>query len=347
MTTKSTETTLEWFGATTFRLRTKGVTIFLDTWLDRPSVLPVYLSVEDVTEADYIFISHAHFDHLPGADRIAIKTGATVIANCEAISCLRTAGVPEAQLMAVAGGERIPLFTKVVREAAAAGTAEIEPGPPAAPPLPHHSLAVLSVHVWPSLHCLMPGNSHADIPDVCDTAKRYTGSASPYNCTLDISRGMKYGLLNVGNVVPREAMDAGLRSFVDYIGDQRNVFSSRDGGQLMFNILIDDKAILWNAHLGAYKDVMMGLEPKPDLAILGIAGRGNLNGRPFDGSASEFAVDEIRWLQEPKTVIWCLQDESPIKPYRVDTKPVTEKVQRETGSQVFSMRHAVVIRLNL
>lgn len=75
-------TTLEWFGkspsvayrpdriltqyyhtgATTFRLKTCGLTIFLDTWLDRPSVLPKYLDIEDVTEADYIFISHAHFD---------------------------------------------------------------------------------------------------------------------------------------------------------------------------------------------------------------------------------------------------------------------------------------------
>lgn len=72
------ETTLEWFGklvllayassadlgkgATTFRVRTRGITIFLDTWLDKPSVLPSYLAVDEVKEADYIFISHAHFD---------------------------------------------------------------------------------------------------------------------------------------------------------------------------------------------------------------------------------------------------------------------------------------------
>jgi L-ascorbate metabolism protein UlaG (beta-lactamase superfamily) len=34
----------------------------LDTWLERPSILPKYLNIDDVTEADYIFISHAHFD---------------------------------------------------------------------------------------------------------------------------------------------------------------------------------------------------------------------------------------------------------------------------------------------
>ncbi|KAK0109973.1 hypothetical protein ONS95_002640 [Cadophora gregata] len=342
---RSEETTLEWFGATTFRLRSKGVTIFLDTWLDRPSVLPVYLSVNDVTEADYIFISHAHFDHLPGADRIAIKTGAIVIANCEAISHLRAAGVPEAQLMPVAGGERIPLFTKGFRQAAAAGIIELQPGPPAAPPVPHHSLAAFSVHVWPSLHCLMPG-SHTDIPDVIDSGKRYTGEASPYSCTVDVNRGMKYGLLNMGNSMPRDAMVAGVQSFVDYISDKRNVFSGYDGGQLMYNILLGDKTILWSAHLGAYKEIMVNLEPKPDLAILGIAGRGNLNGRPYDGSAAEFAVDEIKWLKEPKTIIWCLHDESAIKPYRIDTGPATERVHRKTRSKVLSMEHGVLIKLD-
>lgn len=49
-------------GATTFRLKVKGLTIFLDTWLERPSSIPTYLKVEDVEECDYIFISHAHFD---------------------------------------------------------------------------------------------------------------------------------------------------------------------------------------------------------------------------------------------------------------------------------------------
>lgn len=80
MTSDSNRTTLEWFGsckspqfskcdsyqrclgATTFRLRTKGLTIFLDTWLERPSIMPKYLAIEDVQECDYIFISHAHFD---------------------------------------------------------------------------------------------------------------------------------------------------------------------------------------------------------------------------------------------------------------------------------------------
>jgi hypothetical protein len=108
---------------------------------------------------------------LPGADRIAIKTGAIVIANGEAISVLRAAGVPEEQLVPVAGGERMPLFTRKTRMAATNGEVDVAPGPPGAPPRPDHKFAVASVHVWPSLHCLMPGKSHAEIPEVMDTGK--------------------------------------------------------------------------------------------------------------------------------------------------------------------------------
>ncbi|XP_014552063.1 hypothetical protein COCVIDRAFT_41746 [Bipolaris victoriae FI3] len=205
-------TTLGWFGATTFRLRTRDVTIFLDTWLDKPSVLPKYLAVDDVTEADYIFISHAHFDHLPGADRIAIRTGAIVIANGESIHYLRKAG--------------------------------------------------------PSLHCLMP----EDHFQVIDTATVYTGSATPYTCSLDITFGMKHGLLRLGDLVPPKKLRDGQCSFIEYIGDrERDVFSHCDGGPSL------------SAHLGAYDGVMRDMQPKPDVAILAIAGRANFNGQPFNG----------------------------------------------------------------
>jgi len=69
-----------------------------------------------------------------------------VIANGEAINVLRRAGVPEEQLVPVAGGERIPLFTRQVREAAKQSLCLVAPGPPGAPPLPDSSLAAMDVH---------------------------------------------------------------------------------------------------------------------------------------------------------------------------------------------------------
>ncbi|GIZ45812.1 hypothetical protein CKM354_000896300 [Cercospora kikuchii] len=340
-------TTLEWFGATTYRLKTNGLTIFLDTWLKRPSVLPKFLAIDDVQEADYIFISHAHFDHLPGADRIAIKTGAIVIANGEAINVLRNAGVPEEQLVPVAGGERVPLFTRKVRYAAKRGEVDVEPGPPGAPSSPHHKLAVAAVHIWPSLHCLMPGKSHADIPDVMDTGKEYVGGASQFACTLNITFGMKYGLLKMGDHVPRESMDDGMRSFVDYInGPARNCMSHFDGGQLMFNCLLGtNETLMWSAHLGAYEGILKSVEPKPNVLIQAIAGRANLNGRPFDGSAAQFAVKVSRWLDEPEKVIWCLHDDAPIKPWTVNVQPATKMLEEQTSSRVLDLPPGKMIEL--
>ncbi|KAK7966932.1 uncharacterized protein PG986_001209 [Apiospora aurea] len=332
-------------GATAFRLRTRGVTIFLDTWLDKPDVMSSYLAVDDVTEADYIFISHAHLDHLPGADRIAIKTGAIVIANCEAINCLRDAGVPEEQLFPVQGGERIPLFTSEIRIKTKEYESMRNPGFPGAPPMP----AELSVHVWPSLHCLMP----QDHPEVIDTATVYTGAASPYSCTLDITSGMKYGLLRIGDWLPAEKLTPGHRSFIRYVEDRkRNVFSHCDGGQLMFNFLVptaagDTKALLWSAHLGGYEAVLRAMQPKPDTAILGIAGRANLDGRPFVGSAAEFASRQVGWLGNPAQVIWCLHDETCIPPYKIDTDAATVAVEKSGKTKVLPLKHAEMVSLGL
>ncbi|KAF2851804.1 hypothetical protein T440DRAFT_507199 [Plenodomus tracheiphilus IPT5] len=335
------DATLEFFGATTFRLRANGITIFHDAWLDKPALMQRHLEIEEVKEADYIFISHAHFDHLPGADLLARSTGAIVVANCEAINLLRQAGVPETQLQPVSGGERLPLFTRAVRASALRSTCALAPGPPGAPPVPHPALAALAVHVWPSLHCLMPGTSHADIPDIFDAGKEYHGEASQYTCTADITRGMQYGLMRLSEIVPPEHMDEKMKAFVDYMSDtKRNVMSNCDGGQLMYNILVGDKSILFNSHLGAYEGIMRSLEPKPEVVVLGIAGRANLNGRPYNGSAAQFAVKQVEWLGKPEKVIWCLHDESLIAPFRVDTSAATEAIETETKAEVVELSYA-------
>ena len=87
--------TLDWLGCATYRLSVNGFVIFLDTFMDRVSTAPeVGLTSDQVTEADYILVGHAHFDHLAGADVIAKNTGAKVIANHEAVRVLTEEGVP-------------------------------------------------------------------------------------------------------------------------------------------------------------------------------------------------------------------------------------------------------------
>jgi len=98
--------TLEWFGTTTFRLRVDGLTIWLDTFLDHiPTAPQVGLSVTEVDKADYVFISHCHFDHILGANMVALNTGANIVGSYEAMRLMNEADVPIAQQWPVSGGE--------------------------------------------------------------------------------------------------------------------------------------------------------------------------------------------------------------------------------------------------
>src|SRR5436309_3934410 len=103
--------TLDWLGVATFRLTVGGRVIFLDAYMDRvPAAPPVGLTAAEVVRADYVLVGHSHFDHLWGAERIAARTGATVIGSHETVRLLHDAdGIGEAQLITVAGGEPLDL----------------------------------------------------------------------------------------------------------------------------------------------------------------------------------------------------------------------------------------------
>jgi hypothetical protein len=288
---------------------------------------------------------------LPSADRLAKKTGATIVGNGEVIHVMRAAGVPETQLIAVAGGERIPLFSKAQKQAVAGlSTTPAKPkgpvsGPPG-PPTPNPDDAIITVHAWPSLHALMPPGDHNSLPETIDSGTVYTGSGS-HQCTLDITRGLTYGLGSLFTLDPLPpGMPEEMKIFVQYMRDRdANRYSFFDGGQMMYNFVIDGKALLWNGHLGGYEGILESLKPKPDVAILAIAGRANLNGRPFDGSAADFAVQEVQWIGEPAKVIWCLHDRGAINPKFINVKAATERVEKETKSSVIDLKPAELYKL--
>lgn len=262
---------------------------------------------------------------------------------------MREAGVPEDQLLPIAGGERIPLFTKAVRDEAAANKPATHegsaPGPP--PPTgPDPSKAAASVHPWPSLHCLMPGPPGVHL-DTIDTSTRYIGEAGPYACTIDITMGMRKGLIAPAFLPPEATANAPpeMKTFFEYMRDPANKYSHFDGGQMMYNFLLPDLTLLWMSHLGGFEGVLKELKPQPDVVVMGIAGRGNINGRPFDGSAAECATGILKWIGEPGRVVWCLHDEGPIKPFHIKTTGATEMVEKETKSRILTLEPAKVCRL--
>ena len=103
-------TYLDWYGCATFSLRTSGLTIFLDAYIDRADDAEgTGLTASDITEADYILVGHSHFDHLWGAERILQNTGATMIGSYESVRVMETLGVPLDRMICVSGGETIDL----------------------------------------------------------------------------------------------------------------------------------------------------------------------------------------------------------------------------------------------
>lgn len=101
---------VEWFGCATFRMRTGGMTVMLDAYIDRAAnAAGPGLTADSIHECDWIVIGHSHFDHLYGAERIMANTAATLIGSYETIRVLAEAGVPEDRMICVAGGETVRL----------------------------------------------------------------------------------------------------------------------------------------------------------------------------------------------------------------------------------------------
>jgi L-ascorbate metabolism protein UlaG (beta-lactamase superfamily) len=110
----SPHATLDWLGCATFRLTLDRLVVFLDAYVDRaPGAPPTGLAAADIDRADWILVGHSHFDHLWGAERIARRTGATIVGSYETVRIMAEQGVPEQQLMPVSGGERVRLSETV------------------------------------------------------------------------------------------------------------------------------------------------------------------------------------------------------------------------------------------
>src|SRR5215470_11492731 len=58
-----------------------------------------------ISRANFIFVTHTHYDHILDVPYIAKKTGATVIGTESTANVLRAYGLPDSQLITVRGGE--------------------------------------------------------------------------------------------------------------------------------------------------------------------------------------------------------------------------------------------------
>ncbi len=96
---------LTWLGHGTWSIAAGKQTILLDPFLDDSPTAPVKSA--DVSP-DFILVSHGHFDHIADAAKIAVRTGATVVANYEICEWLAKQGATNTQPMNLGGTIELP-----------------------------------------------------------------------------------------------------------------------------------------------------------------------------------------------------------------------------------------------
>jgi L-ascorbate metabolism protein UlaG (beta-lactamase superfamily) len=275
---------LTWFGCTTFRIEVAGRTLFFDTYVDRPPGLPdVGLSAADVTEADLVFVSHAHFDHMLGADTIAANTGALVVGSHETVHVLRDNGVPEAQLLRVSGGEPVDCGGGI------------------------------TVRVVPSLHsCLFGSGSSPD---------------SATECLGDLGIKAQDRAASTGAIF--ELLSQAGPELGAWFADTAPRCSTHDGGQLAYLLETPEGSILVSASSGCWTPLLREL--RPDVALLALAGRPNVDGEPWQGSLAGFLLAEVEMLK-PSSVVLGHHDAllPPLLP-AIDTEHALSLLAREAG----------------
>jgi len=98
-------TKLTWLGHGSWSIRTGSHAVLLDPFLDENPVAPVKA---DQVEADFILVSHGHFDHVADVEQVAKRTGATVISNFEICEWFGRHGLKNLHAQNIGGGFQHP-----------------------------------------------------------------------------------------------------------------------------------------------------------------------------------------------------------------------------------------------
>jgi len=97
---------IRWLANANFEFAYKGKVYLFDAYFDRgPRAHKIGFTAADVTKAEGIFVSHAHFDHISDIGPVARQTGAPVVGAPITIETAKKLGAPEKQLVVAKGGE--------------------------------------------------------------------------------------------------------------------------------------------------------------------------------------------------------------------------------------------------
>ncbi|MGA7394373.1 MAG: metal-dependent hydrolase [Terrimicrobiaceae bacterium] len=91
-----------YYGHACFSVEFRGKILLFDPFIT-PNELASHIKLDQIA-ADYVLISHGHFDHITDAVEIAKRTGATVVSNFEIVGWLVKQGIEKAHPMNHGGG---------------------------------------------------------------------------------------------------------------------------------------------------------------------------------------------------------------------------------------------------
>ncbi len=281
-------TTLDWYGCATFAMKTAGLTIMLDAYIDRMESAHGprhpdgrHYTADDVDECDWIVVGHSHFDHLWGAERIMANTDATLIASYESIRLMEQAGVPVDRMICVAGGETIDLGNDV------------------------------TVSVYPSQHSCVWSHEQMGQPDlVC---------LGELGVTWQEQQAKMRQLYEWFQTLGEEA--------ITHLLEGAPGHSDRgDGGALVFVFETPDGSVFYQDTSGHWSGILRDL--RPDVALIGAAGRGNIDGEPIQGSLAQFVGRQVDLLRPEKVVLTHHDLWMPGFSIETDIEPIRDELAR-------------------
>lgn len=82
---------ITYYGHSCFLIETEGKKILFDPYIT-PNKLAGNIDIKTI-KADYILLSHGHYDHMTDVEAIYKNTGATLVANFELVSWFKKRGV--------------------------------------------------------------------------------------------------------------------------------------------------------------------------------------------------------------------------------------------------------------
>jgi len=104
-------TTFQWLGTAGFRIEHGGRVLLIDPFFNRgPKARPAQtLRPEDMADAEMVFLTHGHFDHIADVPAIVEVSGAAVYCSSVAAESLQSKGVPGAKITRLGGDESLDL----------------------------------------------------------------------------------------------------------------------------------------------------------------------------------------------------------------------------------------------